>query len=307
MGKVKSDGNAIAAVQAVLADLDREIEVAAAAISEAARLKHVPLQVSGEITEAVLVGVKGMPETWRSACETLALEVATVAGRVDAVMSSLEEKPRPTINERVRAGLHDLVAMRWRKSGRKPVDVLSAALVDANSLHGMLLTHRERLVATRQRIESDLVELGGHRPMLAENLAETATREGRELAGGAVLVEQYLQSVHELLNDLNGQLAPVNVLANKLTIEVERAILLMEVVSPRPDDPTIMVSRLDSGDLSHLAELLALHDREMLSSVEVDRRKAKIDARFFQIFHHVLDNAVDAAYVKQVDLGVRDA
>lgn len=302
MGKVRSDRDSIAALQAALADLDREIDRTGNAVTEAARSKRVP-DITGDATP----GLEGISAAWTSACETLAVRAAIIAARVDDVMAALEDKPQPTAKERLRAALRNLLAMRFGRSGWMAIDVLVAALADADSLHGMLSARRGRLVAMRQRVESDLVELGGHRQALADNLAEAASHEGRPISGASVLVEQYLQTVQDFLVEINRQLTPINVLVNKLTIEAERAILLAGILSPRRGGSTAGVFALDRESLPHLTPLLELHDTDMLSSIEVERRKTKIDGRFLDTFRGALDKATGTAYVKGINAGVGNA
>ena len=301
---MKSGRDGIEALQATLADLDRDIDRLVQVAAEVARQKSVPdlPEDAGDNS-----GVEAIAVAWDAACRKLAILIARVAAGVDDAMSPLEERPQPTGMERVKLGLRALLALQWRRTRPAPADALRAVLADADRLSGMLLPRRERLAAVRRSLEADLVELSSHRALLADNLAAAAEQEGRVLHGAAVLVERYLQTVQDLIRNLNAQLGAMNVLANKLTIEAERAILLIGIIVPRPHPAAAAPNLFGEERLPHLAPLVDLHEKDMLSSVEIERRKTVIDSRFSASFQDVLDNLPGADYVKGTNAEVGHA
>ena len=152
----------------------------------------------------------------------------------------------------------------------------------ANRLHGLLAERRKRMAALRHTMESDLVTLTGHRSLLVDNLVSVAG-DGSQVTGASLQVEQYLQAVQDMTASLNRQLSDMNVLFNKLTIESESAIVLAAVLAEEGTEAKTARS-LDRALLPHLAPLFDLKDRDLLSSIEIARRKEKIDARFQATF-----------------------
>lgn len=301
---MKSGRHGIEALQATLADLDRNIDWLVQVAAEAVRQKSVPdiHEDAGDNSSVEAIAV-----AWEAACRELAILVSRVAAGVDDAMRPLVERPQPTGMERLKLGLHALLAPQWRRARLSPADTLRAVLADADCLSGMLLPRRERLAAVRHSLESDLVELGSHRPLLADKLALAAEREGQVLHGAASLAEQYLQTIQDLVRNLNAQLGAMNVLVNKLTIEAERAILLIGIIVPRPHPAAGAFRLFETKSLPHLAPLVDLHEKDMLSSVEIERRKTVIDSRFFASFRDVLDNLPGADYVKGINAEVGHA
>jgi len=301
---MKSGRDGIEALQATLADIDRDIDRLVQVAAEVARQKSVPDLPEDADDNS---GVEAIAVAWDAACRKLAILIARVAAGVDDAMRPLEERPQPTGMERLKLGLRVLLALQWRRGRPSPADTLRVVLADADRLSGMLLPRRERLAAVRHSLESDLVELGSHRPLLADNLALAAEREGRVLHGAAVLAEQYLQTIQDLVRNLNAQLGAMNVLVNKLTIEAERAILLIGIILPHPNPAAGTLRLFETKNLPHLAPLVDLHEKDMLSSVEIERRKTVIDSRFFASFSDVLDNLPGADYVKGTNAEVGHA
>lgn len=274
MGRADRDRNELEALQDALAELDGMIAEAARAVSVAARDKAVT--ASGD----AWTGAAGrLAEAWSPAASRFASRLNGLSARIDAAMAPLEDKPQPSLRERVRLSLGS--ALFRLTAAKSPLDPLAAVLVELDGLQSVLSAYRQQLLAARHSVEADLIELGGHRPLLVERLAERALAEGEPTAALAVAVEANLQEIQHLTVELNRQVSDANILINKLAIEAERAILLRDVLSP--DNPELLV-RQEWPDLPHLAPLTGLRESGMLSSIEIDRRRSKIDARFLERF-----------------------
>ncbi|CAD7024543.1 hypothetical protein REJC140_00488 [Pseudorhizobium endolithicum] len=279
MGRTERGGNGLAALEGVLTELDERIGRAARTVAEAARTKLVPAAREDE-SEDVAAG--SIATAWSSASTSLASMVGRVANLIDHAQAPLEDIPQPTVKERLQHAARAVLSLRFRPQVRTPAAMLRQALTEADALSDMLSRHRERLMTARRSIEADLVDLTGHRQALADNLLAEAKRQGREVTAAAARVEDYLQMLQTLLVDINRQVADVNLLMNKLTIEAERGILLDGILSPAGETGPPQFRHRES--LPHLAPLIDLYEKDMLSSREIDRRKAGIDSRFTEHF-----------------------
>ena len=279
MRRAKGIDGRVAELEGTLEALDREISDAARIAAEAARLIAVPDAWQGGAAPG---GSDAGPEVWDRTRLAFAGLVSAVADCVEKAMAPLQDKPRPTPRERIRLALADFLSKSWTRQ-RKPQAVsLDQALVLANRLHGLLAERRKRMAALRHTMESDLVTLTGHRSLLVDNLV-SAAGDGSQVTGASLQVEQYLQAVQDMTASLNRQLSDMNVLFNKLTIESESAIVLAAVLAEEGTEAKTERS-LDRALLPHLAPLFDLKDRDLLSSIEIARRKEKIDARFQATF-----------------------
>lgn len=276
MGRADRSRSELEALQSELAELEGVIAQAAQAVSTIARARAIPA------LDDPLPGSAGtLADGWSSTGPRIAAKLSALSTRIDAAMAPLEDEPQRTLKERVWIALVSLFSLRWTRPAKVPADELSTVLADLDVLQSLLITYRERLVAVRHSVEADLIDLSGHRAMLADRLAEHGAAQGEPITGTAVEVETRLQSIQDLTIELNRQVNDANLLLNKLAIEAERAILLKDVLSP--DNPELLV-RQEWPVLPHLAPLMGLREKDMLSSVEIDRRKQKIDARFSERF-----------------------
>ena len=294
MGRADRSRSELETLPAELAELEGVIAQAAQAVSTMARARAIPAsddQLAGSTVQ--------LADGWSSTGARIAAELSTLSTRIDAAMAPLEYEPQRTLKERVWIALVSLFSLRWTRSAKAPSDKLSTVLTDLDVLQSLLATYRERLVAVRHSVEADLIDLSGHRTMLADRLAEHGAPQGERMTGTAVEIETRLQAIQDLTVELNRQVNDANILLNKLGIEAERAILLKDVLSP--DKPELPV-RHGWPSLPHLAPLIRLLEKDMLSSIEIERRKPKIDARFTERFAMDSSLAERAGYGRQPEV-----
>lgn len=299
MGGAKRIDDEVAKLTAELERLDRQTTEAAQEIAGAARARAFPytwLQTPGESR------FEEISQGWAAARVLIADLVAAVGRRIDKAMAPLEDKPQPTRWERVREYCKSASATTWMHRRAPQITSVDQALLLSDRLHALLIPHREHILARRHALESDLVELSGHRGMLAEAAAAAAEQAEQEPAGMAQRVENCLQTVQDLTAHLNLQLLEMNAALNKLTIDSERAIVLASVLVENGSEPRLC-DVLNKSQLPHLAPLLDLQEADMLSSKELERRRMRTDARFDEIFaaggKQVLANEPDDTAVMQ--------
>ena len=270
----------MARLTADLGTLDRQIAEAAQEIAEASWAKRLPeawLQAAEEKR------FSGIAESWSGSRQILADLVAAVGKQVDRGMAPLEDKPQPTRKERMGALVRRLLSLPRIRRRQPQVTSLDEALLLSDRLHALMVPRREHVAALRQQVESDLVELTGHRAVLADAVLAAATQAEQQARGGLLRVEDSLQSVQDFTSHLNRQLLELNVALNKLTIDTERAILLTSVLGEAGSEP-VFSSTIDKARFPHLSGLIDLNEADMLSSIELERRKPRMDLRFNEIF-----------------------
>jgi hypothetical protein len=283
MARGKRIEDKAAALAAELDVLDGHLAEPAAEIAEVARSKRVPEVWLDSRAEKHF---SAHFNAWAEARRGMADLVDAVGRKVDAAMAPLEDKPPPTRIERLRLAVKGLISTPWGDSRPRQVGSLNQALLLSNTLHEMLLPRRERILAMRHAVESDLVELTGHRPLLVPAIIEAVEEPGP----AAVQLEQCLQAVQDLVSHLNRQVLEMNVALNKLMIDTERAIVLATVLA-ESGPATPGVSNPSAELLPQLASLIALNEAGMLSSKDLERRRKRVDSRFAEVFGRDADEA----------------
>lgn len=121
------------------------------------------------------------------------------------------------------------------------------------------------------------------------------------------------------VDSLNNQIAAQNTLINKLTIDTEQRIVLYKALedslkTAAQQDVAHKINTLGSqvdtaaeetmagiGSASqrHIGDLLEMHEKNMLSTQDIQRRKKLADDAFARRFQAVMDKHNSANYVKQ--------
>ena len=291
MSRYRKTADAVASPADLLAGIDGMIASLVRSASQASHGKTVP--EAGQIA-AETECLRDVSGKWHEACGLLVRQIASAAADIDAVMPSADE---PAAFE-TGAGWRRVI--KWLKRigtpGARhaifsaPVSAPSSALARIDALYGLLVERRAGLAAQRQAVESDLVELAGHRAVLVDALA--AASSPPDPGGG---VSDYLALLQGLTEALNDQLRATSRMIDKLALEAERGLLLSHLLAPGAGQAGVAGN---APALPHLAPLVALLEKDMLSSIEIDRRKHNIDARFIESFESLLDKPPSAHYVK---------
>lgn len=288
MDRQRQAGDAVAALKGSIDEIDRIIASLARSASEASHRKA--LADTGEPAVAA-ESLRDMEEKWRVACRMLAHEVGSIAADIDAAMPPADEPQATGPGAWLRRMLDRLPVWQNRTDGGR--STLSSVLSGIDELYGLLGERRASLLAERHAVEADLVDLAGHRQALVYALAD--------MPDAAQRVADHLAVFQDLVDALNGQVRQTNALVDKLAIEAERAILVAHLLPSGAGDAQ------DPASLPHLAPFLALQEKDLLSSIEIDRRRTNVDMRFRESFESVLDKAPSAHYVKTQRTGVRHA
>ncbi|KJS08482.1 MAG: hypothetical protein VR78_18060 [Hoeflea sp. BRH_c9] len=163
---------------------------------------------------------------------------------------------------------------------------------------------------TRTNLESD-------RSKLATEYNERQAKE-QELLAESQTLERYTSMFQTFVDSLNNQIAAQNTLINKLTIDTEQRIVLYKALedslkTAAQQDVAHKINTLGSrvdtaaeetmagigaAAQTHIGDLLEMHEKNMLSTRDIQRRKQLADDAFARRFAEVLEKHNSANYVQ---------
>ncbi|MBI1619853.1 hypothetical protein [Aquamicrobium zhengzhouense] len=183
-------------------------------------------------------------------------------------------------------------------------------------LNPMLLDIENRIAASTDQTQR--TQLEGERSKLATEYNERQAKE-QELLAESQTLERYTSMFQTFVDSLNNQLAAQNTLINKLTIDIEQRIVLYKALedslkTAAQQDVAHKINTLGSqvdntaeqtmagigaAAQKHIGDLLELHEKNMVATADIQRRKKLADEAFARRFDDVLRKHNAADYVKQ--------
>jgi hypothetical protein len=197
--------------------------------------------------------------------------------------------------------------------------VTIANLTDAQKrieeLNPMLLDIENRIAASTDQTER--TQLESERSKLATEYNERQAKE-QELLAESQTLERYTSMFQTFVDSLNNQIAAQNTLINKLTIDTEQRIVLYKALedslkTAAQQDVAHKINTLGSqvdttaeqtmagigaAAQKHIGDLLELHEKNMVATADIQRRKKLADDAFARRFEEVLRKHNAADYVK---------
>ena len=182
-------------------------------------------------------------------------------------------------------------------------------------LNPLLMDIENRIDAsTDQKTRTDLES---ERSKLATEYNERQAKE-QELLAESQTLERYTSMFQTFVDSLNNQIAAQNTLINKLTIDTEQRIVLYKALedslkTAAQQDVAHKINTLGSrvdtaaeetmagigaAAQKHIGDLLEMHEKNMLSTQDIQRRKKLADDAFARRFSEVLEKHNSANYVK---------
>lgn len=182
-------------------------------------------------------------------------------------------------------------------------------------LNPLLMDIENRIAAsTDQKTRTDLES---DRSKLATEYNERQAKE-QELLAESQTLERYTSMFQTFVDSLNNQIAAQNTLINKLTIDTEQRIVLYKALedslkTAAQQDVAHKINTLGSrvdtaaeetmagigaAAQKHIGDLLEMHEKNMLSTQDIQRRKKLADDAFARRFSEVLEKHNSANYVK---------
>ena len=193
---------------------------------------------------------------------------------------------------------------------------LEATQKRIEELNPMLLDLENRIAATTN--QKDRTELEGERSKLATEYNERQAREQQLLAESQTL-ERYTSMFQTFVDSLNNQIAAQGTLINKLTIDTEQRIVLYKALedslkTAAQQDVAHKINTLGSqvdtaaettmagigaASQKHIGDLLEMHEKNMVATQDIQRRKKLADEAFARRFDEVMKKHDAANYVRQ--------
>lgn len=193
---------------------------------------------------------------------------------------------------------------------------LEATQKRIEELNPLLLDMENRIAATTN--QKDRTELEGERSKLATEYNERQAREQQLLAESQTL-ERYTSMFQTFVDSLNNQIAAQGTLINKLTIDTEQRIVLYKALedslkTAAQQDVAHKINTLGSqvdtaaettmagigaASQKHIGDLLEMHEKNMIATQDIQRRKKLADEAFARRFDDVMKKHNAANYVRQ--------
>lgn len=182
-------------------------------------------------------------------------------------------------------------------------------------LNPLLLDIENRIAASTN--QSERTELEGERSKLATEYNERQAKE-QELLAESQTLERYTSMFQTFVDSLNNQIAAQSTLINKLAIDTEQRIVLYKALedslkTAAQQDVAHKINTLGSrvdttaeetmagigaAAQKHIGDLLELHEKNMVATADIQRRKKLADDAFARRFDDVLRKHNAADYVK---------
>ena len=243
---------------------------------------------------------------------SLAGNLQELLSKSDTIVGILKEQ-KSVLDERYKTSEASLITVIERR--KNTVAEIEAVQMRIEELNPMLMDIENRIAAsTDQKFRT---ELEGERTALA-NEYNTAQAKEQELLAESQTLERYTSMFQTFVDSLNNQIAAQNTLINKLTIDTEQRIVLYKALedslkTAAQQDVAHKINTLGSQvDIAaeetmagigsaaqrHIGDLLEMHEKNMLSTQDIQRRKKLADDAFSRRFSEVLEKHNAADYVQ---------
>ncbi len=244
---------------------------------------------------------------------SLAGNLQELLGKSDTIVGILKEQ-LGVLKSRYENSETSLVQVIERR--KETLANLESTQQRIEELNPILLDVENKIASsTDQQTRADLE---AERSRLATEYNEKQAKE-QELLAESQTLERYTSMFQTFVDSLNNQIAAQNTLINKLTIDTEQRIVLYKALedslkTAAQQDVAHRINTLGSqvdtaaeetmagigaAAQSHIGDLLEMHEKNMLSTQDIQRRKKLADDAFARRFKEVMDKHNSANYVQQ--------
>ena len=192
---------------------------------------------------------------------------------------------------------------------------LEAVQKRIEELNPLLLDIENKIAASTNQKER--TQLEGDRSKLATEYNEKQAKE-QELLAESQTLERYTSMFQTFVDSLNNQIAAQSTLINKLTIDTEQRIVLYKALedslkTAAQQDVAHKINTLGSqvdntaeetmagigaAAQKHIGDLLEMHEKNMVATADIQRRKKLADDAFARRFEDVMRRHNSADYVR---------
>ncbi|MDZ7874248.1 MAG: hypothetical protein U5N27_14595 [Rhizobium sp.] len=243
---------------------------------------------------------------------SLAGNLQELLAKSDSIVGILKEQ-KTVLEERYKTSEASLVQVIERR--KQTIANLEETQKRIETLNPALLDIENKIAASTDT--SERTELEAQRSKLATDYNQAQARE-QELLAESQTLERYTSMFQTFVDSLNNQIAAQNTLINKLSIDTEQRIVLYKALedslkTAAQQEVAHRINTLGSqvdtaaeetmagigaAAQRHIGDLLELHEKNMLSTQDIQRRKKLADEAFARRFQAVLDKHNAADYVK---------
>ncbi len=244
---------------------------------------------------------------------SLAENLQELLGKSDAIVGILKEQ-KSILDDRYKTSEASLVNVIERR--KSTVSELETVQTRIEELNPALMDLENRIAASTD--QADRTQLEGERSKLATEYNEAQSKE-QELLAASQTLERYTSMFQTFVDSLNNQIAAQSTLINKLTIDTEQRIVLYKALedslkTAAQQDVAHKINTLGSqvdtaaeetmagiGSAAqrHIGDLLEMHEKNMLATQDIQRRKKLADDAFARRFGDVMEKHNSADYVRQ--------
>ncbi|WP_025030297.1 hypothetical protein [Nitratireductor aquibiodomus] len=233
-------------------------------------------------------------------------------GKSDTITGILKDQ-KQVLEDRYKTSEASLAqVIERRKSTMTNLETTQKRIEELNPL---LLDIENRIAASTS--QKDRTELEGERSKLATEYNEAQAKE-QELLAESQTLERYTSMFQTFVDSLNNQIAAQSTLINKLTIDTEQRIVLYKALedslkTAAQQDVAHRINTLGSkvdntaeetmagigaAAQRHIGDLLELHEKNMVTTADIQRRKKLADDAFARRFEDVMKKHDAANYVR---------
>lgn len=194
------------------------------------------------------------------------------------------------------------------------MDELEAAQTRIEDINPLLIDLENKIAASTKQKERAKFE--AERSELATEYNQQQAKE-QELLAESQTLERYTSMFQTFVDSLNNQLAAQQTLINKLEIDTEQRVVLYKALedslkTAAQQDVAHKINTLGNkvdtaaeetmagigaAAQSHIGDLLEMHEKNMVSTKDIQRRKKLADDAFSRRFEDVMEKHNSANYV----------
>jgi hypothetical protein len=243
---------------------------------------------------------------------SLAGNLQELLAKSDTIVGILKEQ-KNILDQRYKTSEASLLQVIERR--KRTIEELTATQKRIEELNPLLLDIENRIASSTSQTER--TELEGERSKLATEYNERQAKE-QELLAESQTLERYSSMFQTFVDSLNNQIAAQNTLINKLTIDTEQRIVLYKALedslktaaqqevahrintlgSKVDNTAEETMAGIGAAAQRHIGDLLELHEKNMVTTADIQRRKKLADDAFARRFDDVLRKHNAADYVK---------
>lgn len=243
---------------------------------------------------------------------SLAGNLQELLAKSDTIVGILKAQ-KQVLDARYKTSEASLSQVIERRKGT--IENLTATQKRIEELNPLLLDIENKIAASTSQTER--TQLEGERSRLATEYNERQAKE-QELLAESQTLERYTSMFQTFVDSLNNQIAAQNTLINKLTIDTEQRIVLYKALedslkTAAQQDVAHKINTLGSqvdntaeetmagigaAAQKHIGDLLEMHEKNMVATADIQRRKKLADDAFARRFDDVLKKHNAANYVQ---------